>query len=60
MIENQFDEAQTVSEVLLEISWEQLHSGHWKDVALEWRELYALSTFLWAYSACMNKPHYSF
>jgi len=28
-------------EMLVHLSWEQLHLGHWKDVLMEWRDLYA-------------------
>eukprot|EP01102_Stenamoeba_stenopodia_P008237 TRINITY_DN234_c5_g1_i1.p1 TRINITY_DN234_c5_g1~~TRINITY_DN234_c5_g1_i1.p1 ORF type:complete len:509 (+),score=155.15 TRINITY_DN234_c5_g1_i1:47-1528(+) len=31
---------------MCEITWEQLHMGHWKDVAIEWRELYSYANYL--------------
>ena len=38
------------AQVALNYSWEQLHSGHWKDVRLCWREAYALAALLKALS----------
>ena len=32
-----------LAQVSLDYSWEQLHSGHWKDVRLCWRQAYALA-----------------
>lgn len=33
-------------EALKEICWEKLHTGHWKDVPVEWRDAFALSQFM--------------
>lgn len=41
------------AQVALNYSWEQLHSGHWKDVRLCWREVYALAALLKALSLCL-------
>lgn len=30
-------------DMLCDFCWEKLHTGHWKDVSLEWRLLYSLS-----------------
>ncbi len=32
-------------EELLQISWETLHHGHWKDVPLIWRDLYSYQIY---------------
>jgi hypothetical protein len=53
ILESDFEGSQIYSERLLELCWEQLHLGHWKDAFVEWRDLYSLSSLLWAYSACM-------
>ena len=34
----------------LDYSWEQLHSGHWQDVKLFWREAYSLAALLNAFN----------
>lgn len=34
------------AQVALDYSWEQLHSGHWMDVKLFWREAYAFAALL--------------
>ena len=31
---------------MCEVTWEQLHLGHWKNVAMEWRELYGYAQFM--------------
>lgn len=41
------------AQVALNYTWEQLHSGHWKDVRLCWREAYALAALLKALSLCL-------
>lgn len=33
-------------EVLKEICWEKLHTGHWKDVSIHWRDAFALAQLL--------------
>lgn len=33
-------------EVLKEICWEKLHTGHWKDVSVHWRDAFALVQLL--------------
>jgi len=35
---------------LLDITWEQLYSGHWKDIDVTWRHAYTLVSFLKAVS----------
>ena len=37
-------------EVVLDYTWEKLHSGVWSDVSIGWRKLYALSSLLKAMS----------
>lgn len=34
------------AQVALDYSWEQLHTGHWKDVKTFWKEAYAFAAFL--------------
>lgn len=34
------------AQVALDYSWEKLHTGVWKDVALVWRQMYALAALL--------------
>ncbi|GMH45962.1 hypothetical protein BSKO_13926 [Bryopsis sp. KO-2023] len=34
------------AEILSEICWEKIHTGHWKDVDVAWRDAYALSQIL--------------
>lgn len=34
-------EAQSLALALSQLAWEKLHEGHWKDVPLVWRQLYA-------------------
>lgn len=41
------------SEVLLELSWEKLHTGYWKDVDICWRDLFSFSSLLLAIAARM-------
>ena len=36
--------------MLLDITWEQLYSGHWKDIDITWRHAYTLVSFLKAVS----------
>jgi len=31
---------------MCEVAWEQLHLGHWKNVAIEWRELYSYAHYM--------------
>ncbi|KAL6073144.1 Lysine-specific demethylase 8 [Balamuthia mandrillaris] len=40
---------QDTIEDLLELSWEKLHHGNWKDVSPAWRQVYGWSAFLKAY-----------
>ena len=35
-----------VSKLLLDITWEHLNSGHWKNIHITWRHCYTLCTFL--------------
>lgn len=39
-------DAEAVSVQLLELCWEKLHLGYWKDVPLAWREAYSLASLL--------------
>jgi hypothetical protein len=39
-------DAVIIAKELSEVSWQQLHTGHWKDVALAWRQLYSLACLL--------------
>ncbi len=34
------------AQIALDYSWEMLHTGHWKDVNLVWRQCYALAALL--------------
>lgn len=36
--------------VLLDITWEQLYTGHWKDVSITWRQAYSVVSYLKALS----------
>jgi len=36
--------------MLLDITWEQLYSGHWKDINITWRHAYTLISFVKAVS----------
>ena len=45
--------SQKWAEMVLQYSWEQLHTGHWEDVSLTWRKLYAVASLLKA--ACLTK-----
>ena len=38
---------------LVQMAWEQLHTGNWKDVALSWRDAYALACILVALPAAV-------
>jgi hypothetical protein len=42
--------------MLLEIAWEQLHLGHWSDVAPVWRDLYSLASLLAAHEVMVCTP----
>ena len=37
------------AQAALDYSWEQLHSGHWQDVQLFWRQAYSLASLLKAF-----------
>jgi lysine-specific demethylase 8 len=43
---NKNQDAVIIAKELSEVSWQQLHTGHWKDVALAWRQLYSLACLL--------------
>ncbi|KAK9806685.1 hypothetical protein WJX73_008268 [Symbiochloris irregularis] len=40
------DGCMRAAEMLREAAWEKLYTGHWKDVAVAWRDLYSLATLL--------------
>jgi len=46
ILDNNHKDAVVIAKELSEVSWQQLHTGHWKDVALAWRQLYSLSCLL--------------
>lgn len=43
---NEFTCSLEYSEQLLDMIWEELNSGHWKDVKLSWRKAYSYSALL--------------
>jgi len=40
------EEAHFIASQLLQLAWEKLHEGHWKDVPLVWRQLYAYAALV--------------
>jgi lysine-specific demethylase 8 len=44
-------------EIVLDWTWEKLHSGHWKDVADGYRRLYALASLLHGVALCHMEQH---
>jgi len=51
--DNHLEEVYRIAEELLELSWEALHHGHWKDVAIVWRDLYSYSCLLKIFSSIL-------
>jgi len=41
-----YTHAATLCQVLLDDTWEQLNTGHWKDVNISWRKLYSYAALL--------------
>jgi len=41
-----FDGVATAAAAVVDIAWEKLHTGDWKDVDVAWRELYVLGAIL--------------
>ena len=54
IVENDLKSCNQISQELLEIGWETLHHGHWKDVPVIWRELYSYASLLHAYYLVTN------
>ena len=40
--ESKWDKCYALNKALLDMNWEHLNTGHWKDVAIEWRYAYTL------------------
>ena len=49
------DECERWCDVVIDYTWEKLHSGVWSDVSVGWRNLYALSSLLKAMSIASGK-----
>ena len=54
---NLFDDSKEWLDVISDWIWEQLHCGHWKDVPLPYRRLYALSSLLQGYLCIKNERY---
>ncbi|GAQ89752.1 hypothetical protein KFL_005580040 [Klebsormidium nitens] len=48
------DQAAMQADVVLDISWEKLHTGPWKDVNVAWRNAYSLAAILTVRSQKLN------
>uniref|UniRef100_T1J4Q5 JmjC domain-containing protein n=1 Tax=Strigamia maritima TaxID=126957 RepID=T1J4Q5_STRMM len=42
--DKKYEECKNDSEILIDIAWEKLNTGHWKDVHMKWRNLYAYAS----------------
>ena len=45
-----FDTCLSLSDIILDRTWEKLNTGHWKDVDISWRYLYSYASLLKAMS----------
>ena len=48
----EYERCLSFAEVVLNICWEKLNTGHWKDVNVVWREAYSYSSLLKALALC--------
>jgi len=50
LIQSSWSACRQKCKALLDITWEQLYAGHWKDIDISWRHAYTLVSFLKAVS----------
>eukprot|EP00026_Physarum_polycephalum_P005170 Phypoly_transcript_05200.p1 GENE.Phypoly_transcript_05200~~Phypoly_transcript_05200.p1 ORF type:complete len:411 (-),score=58.03 Phypoly_transcript_05200:13-1245(-) len=57
--EGKYQECRPIAKEIMEMGWERLHIGHWKDVPDVWRDFYSCGCFIFSICEVVSKNYAS-